>query len=53
LSVLLPCRSAVEKTINSYDIVVTNIDIVEGSVYQLDISKPTEDVVRYSNPRCG
>jgi hypothetical protein len=37
---LLLCRSAVEKIVSSHDIVVTDINIVEGSICRpTDLSK--------------
>jgi hypothetical protein len=43
---LLLCRSAVEKIVNSRDIVVTNIDIVEASTCHLvtDLSKQRKEL---------
>jgi hypothetical protein len=45
LSALLLCRSAVKKTVSSHDIVVTNINIVEGSICHTDRSEKTEEGV--------
>jgi hypothetical protein len=54
LSALLLCRSAFEKIVSSHDIVVTDINIVEGSIYRTDRSEKTEDGVEIdSKPRCG
>jgi hypothetical protein len=54
LSVLLLCRSAVEKIVSIHDIVVTDINIVEGSICRTDRSEKTEEGVEIdSKPRCG
>jgi hypothetical protein len=53
LSALLLCRSAVEKIVSSHDIVVTDINIVEGSICRTDRSEQTEGVEIDSKPRCG
>jgi hypothetical protein len=54
LSALLLRRSAVEKIVSSHDIVVTKINIVEGSICRTDISEQMEEGVEIdSKPRCG
>jgi hypothetical protein len=54
MSALLLCRSAVEKIVRSHDIVVTDINIVEGSICRIDKSEQTEERVEIdSKPRCG
>jgi hypothetical protein len=54
LSVLLLCLYAVEKTVSSHDIVVTNINIVESSICRTDRSEQTEEGVEIdSEPTCG
>jgi hypothetical protein len=53
LGASLLCRSAVEKIVSSHDIVVTDINIVEGSIYRTDRSEQTEEGVEIdSKPRC-
>jgi hypothetical protein len=54
LSALLLSRSAVEKIVSSLDIVVTDINIVEGSICRTDRSEQTKEGVEIdSKPRCG
>jgi hypothetical protein len=54
LSALLLCQSAVKKTVNSHGVVVTNINIVEGSICHTNISEQTEEGFEIdSKPRCG
>jgi hypothetical protein len=54
LSALLLYRSAVEKIVSSHNIVVTDINIVEGSNCRTDKSEQTEEGVKIdSKPRCG
>jgi hypothetical protein len=54
LSALFVCRSAVEKVVSSHDIVVTDINIVEGSICHTDRYEQTEEGVELdSKPRCG
>jgi hypothetical protein len=54
LSALVLCRSAVEKVVSSHDIVVTDINIVEGSICRTDRSEQREKGVEIdSKPRCG
>jgi hypothetical protein len=54
LSGLLLCRSAVKKTVSSHGVVVTNLNIVEGSICHTDISEQTEEGGEIdSMPRCG
>jgi hypothetical protein len=54
LSTLLLYRSAVKKTVSSHRVVVTNINIVEGSICHTDISEKTKEGVEIdSKPRCG
>jgi hypothetical protein len=54
LSTLLLCQSAVKKIVSSHDVVVTNINIVKGSICHTDISEQTEEGVEIdSNPKCG
>jgi hypothetical protein len=54
VSALLLCRSAVEKIVSSHNIVVTNINIVEGSICRTDRPEQTEEGVEIdSKPRCG
>jgi hypothetical protein len=54
LSALLLCRSAVEKILSSHNIVVTDINIVEGSICRTDRSKQMEDGFEIdSKPRSG
>jgi hypothetical protein len=54
LGALLLCRSVVEKIVSSHDIVVTNINIVEGSICRIDRSEQTDEGVEIdSKPRCG
>jgi hypothetical protein len=54
LSALLLYRSAVEKIVSSHNIVVTDINIVEGSICCTDRSEQTEEGVEIdSKPRCG
>jgi hypothetical protein len=51
---LLLCRSAIEKTVSSHSVVVTNINIVKGSICHTDRSEQTEERVEIdSKPRCG
>jgi hypothetical protein len=45
LSALLLCWSAVEKIVSSHDIVVTDINIVEGSICRTNRSEQTEEEV--------
>jgi hypothetical protein len=45
LSALVLYRSAVEKIVSSHDIVVTDINIVEGSICRTDRSEKTEEGV--------
>jgi hypothetical protein len=54
LSALLLYRSAVEKIASRHDIVVTNINIVEGSICRTDRSEQTEegDEIHFKT-RCG
>jgi hypothetical protein len=45
LSALLLYRSAVEKIVSSHDIVVTDINIVEGSIYRpTDLNKQRKEL---------
>jgi hypothetical protein len=54
LSVLLLCWSAVEKIVSSHGIIVTDINIVEGSICRTDRTEQTEEGVEIdSKPRCG
>jgi hypothetical protein len=54
LSALLLCRSVVEKVVSSHDIVLTDINIVDGSICRADRSEQTEEGVEIdSKPRCG
>jgi hypothetical protein len=54
LSALLLYRSAIEKIVSSHDIVVTDINIVEGSICRTDRFEQTEEGVEIdSKPRCG
>jgi hypothetical protein len=54
LSTLLLCWSVVEKIIISNDIVVTDINIVEGSICHTNRSEQMEEGVEIdSKPRCG
>jgi hypothetical protein len=54
LGALLLCRSVVEKIVSSHVIVVTDINIVEGSICRTDRSEHTEKGVEIdSKPRCG
>jgi hypothetical protein len=54
LSALLLCWSAVEKIVSSHDIVVTDINIVEGSICRNDRSEQIEEGVEIdSKPRYG
>jgi hypothetical protein len=54
LSALLLYRSAVEKIVSSHDIVVTDINIVEGSICRTNRSEKMEEGVEIdSKPRCG
>jgi hypothetical protein len=54
LSALLLYRSAVEKIVSSHDILVTDINIVKGSIYRTDRSEQTEEGVEIdSKSRCG
>jgi hypothetical protein len=54
LSALLLYQSAVKKTVSSHGVVVTNINIVEGSICHTDISEQKEEGVEVdSKPRCG
>jgi hypothetical protein len=54
VSALLLYRSVVEKIVSSHGIVVTDINIVEGSIYRTDRSEQTEEGVEIdSKPRCG
>jgi hypothetical protein len=54
LSALLLRRSAVKKIVSSHDIVVTDINIVEGSICHIDRSEKTEEGVEIdSKLRCG
>jgi hypothetical protein len=54
LSALLLCRGAVEKIVSSHGIVVTDSNIVEGSICHTDRSEQTEEGVEIdSKPRCG
>jgi hypothetical protein len=54
LSALLLRRSAVKKIISSHDIIITDINIVEGSIYHIDRSEKMEEGVEIdSKPRCG
>jgi hypothetical protein len=51
---MLLCRSAVEKIVSSHGIVVTDINIVEGSICRTDRFEQTEEGVEIdSMPRCG
>jgi hypothetical protein len=43
LSALLLCRSVVEKIVSSHNIVVTDINIVEGSICRTDRSEQMEN----------
>jgi hypothetical protein len=54
LSTLLLCWNAVEKIVSSHDIVVTDINIVEGSICHTDKFEQTEERVEIdSKPSCG
>jgi hypothetical protein len=54
LSALLLCRSAVKKTVSSHGVVVTELNIVEGSICHTNISEQMEEGVEIdSKPRCG
>jgi hypothetical protein len=54
LSALLLFWSAVKKIVSSHDVVVTNINIVEGSICRIDRSEQMEEGVEIdSKPRCG
>jgi hypothetical protein len=54
LSALLLCRSAVKKIVSSRGFVVTQLNIVEGSICHTDISEQKEEGVEIdSKPRCG
>jgi hypothetical protein len=54
LSTLLLCWSAVKKIASIHGVVVTNINIVEGSICRIDRSEQTEEGVEIdSKPRCG
>jgi hypothetical protein len=54
LSALLLYWSAVEKIVSSHNIVVTDINIVEGSICHTNRSEQTEEGVEIdSKPRCG
>jgi hypothetical protein len=47
-------RSVVEKIVSIHDIIITDINIVEGSICRTDISEQTEEGVEIdSKPRCG
>jgi hypothetical protein len=47
-------RSVVEKIVSIHGIIVTDINIVEGSICRTDISEQTEEGVEMdSKPRCG
>jgi hypothetical protein len=53
LSALLLCRSAVKKIVSSHGVVVTNTNIVEGSICHIDRYEQTEEGVEIdSKPRC-
>jgi hypothetical protein len=54
LSTLLLRRSAVKKIVSSRGFVVTQLNIVEGSICHTDRSEQTEEGVEIdSKPRCG
>jgi hypothetical protein len=54
LSAVLLCRSAVKKTVSNQGVVVTNINIVEGSICHIDRSEQTDEGVEIdSKRRCG
>jgi hypothetical protein len=54
LSALLLYRSDVEKIVSSHDIVITDINIVKGSICRTDRSEQMEEGVEIdSKPRCG
>jgi hypothetical protein len=54
LSALLLYRSAVKKTVSSHGVVVTELNIVEGSICHTNISEQMEEGVEIdSKPRCG
>jgi hypothetical protein len=51
---LLLCWSVVEKIVSSHIIVVTDINIMEDSIYRTNISEQTKKGVEIdSKPRCG
>jgi hypothetical protein len=54
LSALLLCQSIVEKIVSSHDIVVININIVQGSIYRTEKFEHKEEGVEIdSKPRFG
>jgi hypothetical protein len=54
LSISLLCRSAVKKIVSSRGFVVTQLNIVEGSIYHTNRSEQTEKGVEIdSKPGCG
>jgi hypothetical protein len=54
LSALLLCRSAIEKIGSNHDNIVTDINIVEGSICRIDRSEQMDKGVEIdSKPRCG
>jgi hypothetical protein len=54
LSVLLLYRSADEKILSNHNIVVTDINIVEGFICHVDRSEQTKEGVEIDyKPRCG
>jgi hypothetical protein len=49
----LPFYSS-KKIVSSHDIIVTDINIVEGSIFHTDRSEQIEEGVEiHSKPRCG
>jgi hypothetical protein len=53
LSVSLLCRCAAKKIVSSRGVVVTQLNIVEGSICHIDRSEQTEEEVEIdSKPRC-
>jgi hypothetical protein len=54
LSVSLLCRGVVKKFVSSRGFVVTQLNIVKGSICHTDRSEQTEEGVETdSKPRCG
>jgi hypothetical protein len=54
LSALLLCWHAVKKIVSNHGVVVTELNIVEGSIYHTDRSEQMKEGVEIdSKPRCG